>query len=329
MRRALLAAATLSALQAAPAGSAEKLEADRLDRDDWLVWGSVSAERQPDGNSLVMTGPKGAIVFDTGRHKDHSDTIEAVLKQAGKPLVAIVNSHWHLDHVSGNLRLKAAHPGVAAWSSDAIDGALTGFLKRGAERNRAAISGGKLSPAELEEARAAVATFEAGDGLKPDHVVRESGPVTLAGRKFDLHLAHNAATEGDVWLYDAAHKRAIVGDLVTFPAPFLDTACPEGWKAALAEVEATPFTSLVPGHGPVMDRIAFARWRKAFTAFVDCGEGGGPIEACAEGWTAYAGSVRLEGTGVYTGAIPAYADYYARLLRGGTLKANCAKGAAA
>lgn len=320
--RALLATAALLVL-AAPASSAEK-----LDDANWLIWGSVSADRQPDGNSLVMAGPGGMIVFDTGRHQDHGDQIEAVLKESGKPLVAIVNSHWHLDHVSGNLRLKAAHPSAMAWSSNAIDGALTGFLKRGAERNRTAIEDGKLSPAELEESRAAVATFEASAGLKPDHVVSKSGPVTLAGRPFTLHLSQRAATEGDVWLYDAAHKRAIVGDLVTFPAPFLDTACPEGWTAALAEVEATPFTTLIPGHGPVMDRAAFAAWRQAFATFVACSEGSGPIDVCAKGWTTYASSVKLEGTGIHSGAIAAYADYYARLLRGGTLKANCTPGAA-
>ncbi|MBO9671029.1 MAG: MBL fold metallo-hydrolase [Sphingobium sp.] len=318
MTRALLAAAALLTCLGATAAAAEK-----LDSQDWLILGSVSADRQPDGNTLVMTGPKGAIVFDTGRHKDHSDKIEAVLKATGKPLVAIVNSHWHLDHVSGNPRLKAAHPGAQAWSSNAIDGALAGFLKRGLESNRAAIAGGKLSPAELDERRAAVATVEAGDALRPDHVVTTSSRLTLAGRRFDLHLASRAATEADIWLYDPAHKRAIIGDLVTYPAPFLDTACPQGWKAALAEVASTPFDTVIPGHGPIMDRPAFNAWRSAFEAFVDCAQGQAPLDRCTAAWLAYARPLDLKASGVDMNDAADYAAYYADLLRRHVLDGNC------
>ena len=44
------------------------------------------------------------------------------------PVVAIVNSHWHLDHVSGNAALRAAYPRAQVYASDAIDGAMRGFL---------------------------------------------------------------------------------------------------------------------------------------------------------------------------------------------------------
>jgi hypothetical protein len=77
----------------------------------------------------------------------------------------------------------------------------------------------------------------------------------------------------------------IVGDLVTLPAPFLDTACPDGWKKALAEIEATPFTTLIPGHGPKMDRAGFSLWKTAFERFLDCAAGETEAVACAQAWT--------------------------------------------
>jgi len=321
---ALLLAATGLAWMAGPVAAATQ-----LDKDDWLIFGRVGGAQQPDGNSIVMTGPKGAVVFDTGRHKAQSDAIEQLLRETNKPLVAIVNSHWHLDHVSGNPRLKAVYPGVQVWASNAINEALTGFLKRGADDDRAAIAENKEPAAQLDERRIDLATVEAGDRLKPDHVVTGTRMVTLAGRRFELHLARRAATEGDVWLYDSAHKRAVVGDLVTFPAPFLDTACPKGWKAALADVAATPFTSLIPGHGPVMDRAAFAAWRGAFSAFVDCSEGDAALETCTAGWAAYARTVDLAGAGIDGRDAAAYADYYAGLLRSHKLDVNCGAGTAA
>lgn len=50
-----------------------------------------------------------------------------------RPIVAIVNTHWHLDRdVSGNRRVKAAYPGARLYTTRAIDRALAdgGFLAR-------------------------------------------------------------------------------------------------------------------------------------------------------------------------------------------------------
>ena len=51
-----------------------------------------------------------------------------------------------------------------------------------------------------------------------------------------MTLEARAVTAGDVWLFDPATRVLAAGDLVTLPAPFLDTACPERWKAALDRV---------------------------------------------------------------------------------------------
>ncbi len=64
-------------------------------------------------------------------------------------------------------------------------------------------------------------------------------------------------------------KLAIVGDLVVDIVPFMDTACPDGWLKALDEIERTPFMTLIPGHGPVMNRRDFGQWKTAFAEFVD------------------------------------------------------------
>ena len=48
--------------------------------------------------------------------------------QMKQPVVAIVNSHWHLDHSGGIATLREAYPGVQVYASNAIDNALPGFL---------------------------------------------------------------------------------------------------------------------------------------------------------------------------------------------------------
>jgi len=291
---------------------------ERLDDHTILIPGGIAPGRQPDGNSVIIEGPDGVVVVDTGRHAAHSDAILAAVED--KPVVAIVNSHWHLDHTSGNPRIKARFPQARVYASDAIDGALTGFLKDSAAQGREALAGGKLPPTVAEDVRSDLATLDHGETLRPDVMIEKSQTMTLAGRRLQIHLAPHAATGGDVWLYDPAAKRVIAGDLVTLPAPFLDTACTEGWAAALEDIAKLDFTSLVPGHGPVMSHDDFAAYRSAFIAFVACSTSESALESCASGWDSAA---RRWLSDDEAKQFAGYAPYYADLIRSGKLSKYC------
>ena len=80
--------------------------------------------------------------------------------------------------------------------------------------------------------------MDASAALRADVPVERSGAMTIAGRPLDVRVAANAVTDADLWLYDAATGVAVIGDLVTLPAPFFETACPARWQAALDEVWA-------------------------------------------------------------------------------------------
>jgi glyoxylase-like metal-dependent hydrolase (beta-lactamase superfamily II) len=123
------------------------------------------------------------------------------------------------------------------------------------------------------------------DSLRPTIPVTRSGRMTIAGRTLTVNLAPYAVTEGDVWVYEPREELVIAGDLVVAMAPFMDTACPEGWRQALDDVSATSFTTLVPGHGEVMSRAEFMRWRRAFNNLLDCAAGDSAKETCVAGWT--------------------------------------------
>lgn len=279
--RSLIAA--LALLAATPALAADP---QPIANGVWLIPGGLTPGRQPDGNSIVFVAPGGLIVMDTGRHKAQRDAILDFATAQGKPIAAILNSHWHLDHVSGNPDLKAAYPGLKVYASNAIDAALSGFLARSAKDAQSYLDSGKLPPGMAEDVRGDIATFHNGAALRPDIVIDRSAPRVIAGRRLLVNLAPNAATDGDVWVYDPAARVAAVGDLVTLPAPFLDTACPLGWSAALRQIANTSFRVLVPGHGLPMTRAQFGAYRKAFDALIACSASSREAGECATAWAA-------------------------------------------
>ena len=304
-----------------PADSADSIAmptplATRLADGVWLIPGGIRPNRQPDGNTVMIEGPKGLIVFDTGRHPSQRLAIEAFAAARRAPIVAIVNSHWHLDHVSGNPALKRDHPQARVYASGAIDDALTGFLARSAADGRAYLKSADVPAATREDILADLATVEAGAALRPDVVIAASRRLRLGGRAVTLNLAPNAATAGDVWLFDGKSGVAVVGDLVTLPAAFLDTACPPGWKAGLDRIAATPFTLIVPGHGAPMTRAQFETYRRAFSALIDCAGSSRDAGACAAEWTEATGRLRDPGPAEAAMARGMTRYYVADVLRG-------------
>jgi len=284
--RAILTAVVVLLCVSARADDATPPQPQSVTRGVTLIPGGIRPNRQPDGNTVIFDAPSGLIVMDTGRHKWQRQAILDFAKARGKPIAAIINSHWHLDHVSGNPDIRAAYPGLKVYASNAIDNALTGFLARSAAGAREQLASGDLPPETADDVRGDVATFENGFALKPDVVIDKSATRTIAGKRLQVNLAPNAATDGDVWVYDPATRIAAVGDLVTFPAPFLDTACLAGWSAALKRVAATPFKTLIPGHGAPTTRVQFAIYRTAFDAMIACSASTRSETECASDWTA-------------------------------------------
>ena len=260
-------------------------------KDTLLFTGAFEPGRQPDGNSVVIAAPDGLIVFDTGRHREHT---QRLLDHAGvmhKPVVAIINSHWHLDHSSGNRMLREAWPDAQVYASDAAAGALAGFLADSRRQAQDLIARNAIAEPQLSDVRGDMETIAEGRSLLPTVAITSAGERSIAGRRLQVGLAGHAVTAADVWLYDPATRVLLAGDLVTLPVPLLDTACTAGWSDALHGLEAIGFERLVPGHGGTMDRAGFARYRKAFDGLLACAASDASVDACSDRWLADAGDL--------------------------------------
>lgn len=249
-----------------------------------LIPGSVPLDKGPDGNSIFLDAPDGLILIDTGRHPEHAAKLLAYAQERGRPVAAIVNTHWHLDHTTGNLDIRQAYPKAQVYATTAIDGALTGFLARGKAQAEQRLADPKTPEDQKAQILRGRSRIDNPDTLRPTVPVTQSATMKIAGRKIDVHVASFAATEADLWLYLPKERIAIVGDLVVDIVPFMDTACPDGWKKALEEVAATDFVTLIPGHGAAMNRAQFLQWKGAFDRFVDCGKSTQMKEQCVADW---------------------------------------------
>ena len=247
-----------------------------------LVSGQFTKGRQPDGNSVVLHGATGTVIIDTGRHRDHAQRVLAVATRNGKSPAAVINTHWHLDHIGGNLVVRQRFPKVTILASDALAAARKGFLAGYRDELSKVIP--RMPPGEAAGYKEELALIDAADKLAPDDVINAPGERTLAGRNLFIGLERKAATEGDVWVLDRASGTLITGDLVTLPVPFLDTADPDGWSAALDRLVKVDAKLVVPGHGEPMRPADLATYNRAFKALLACARTKRASADCSEEW---------------------------------------------
>jgi glyoxylase-like metal-dependent hydrolase (beta-lactamase superfamily II) len=280
-----------------------------------LIPGAIQPGRGPDGNTIIFDAPDGLVVVDTGRHVWHSDAILAFADTRARPIAAIINTHWHLDHSSGNGRLQARFPNATIFTTTAIDRVLApgGFLEHQIEDSRTRLAQPDVPAIEREEREIYLATMASSQTLRPNVSMQTSGRFNFARRRLDVHLTNGAVTDRDLWLYDRRTRVAVLGDLVTFPAPFFETACPDAWRAALDDVWATRFRIAVPGHGAPMSRDQFNAWRIAYGAFIDCISSNTGAGTCARGWVR--GIAQFLPDEAAAEQARAYAGYYVGYLR--------------
>lgn len=257
-----------------------------------VLRGSFVPGTQPDGNSVLLRGTNGLIVVDTGRHVRHTTRILDAAQATGRPVVAIVNTHWHLDHVAGNVLLRQVFPRAEVHASNAMGDALQGFLADyRMQLKRMIMRPANATPEDLAAWREEVARIDAGQALLPTQPLTVPQDLSLDGRRLHFGLEANAVSGGDVWLFDPASRTLIAGDLVTLPVPLFDTACSEGWRKSLAELDAIDFVQLVPGHGAPMNHAQFRDYRGAFDRLLACAASDAHADTCKAGWLRDAGAL--------------------------------------
>lgn len=249
-----------------------------------LIPGQLAPDRSPDGNSVLLRGAEGWVVIDPGRGGEHTDEVLRFLADSGAPPRAVLNTHWHLDHIGGNADFRREWPKATIFANPALDEALAGFHAGNRDQLEKLVPTLTDEPELKARLETELALLKLDRALAADEAVTSSGPRTLAGRALDLHVETRAVSDGDLWILDRESKTLIAGDLVTLPVPLFDTACPEGWQQALSRLADADFQTLVPGHGDPLNRESFSTYRRGFDALLSCAGTSAENAACIDGW---------------------------------------------
>ncbi|MCE5363215.1 quinoprotein relay system zinc metallohydrolase 1 [Pseudomonas anguilliseptica] len=213
----------------------------------WLLEGSTDNFSQANGGNIVNTGfivtAEGVLVIDSGPSRRYGEAMrQAIARVTDKPLLKVMLTHHHPDHVLGNQAFSdvpiAALPGTTALLAEQGDAMaenmyrLVGDWMRGTE---------VLLPTQ---------------SLEP-------GMLEVGGRTLQL-LALSGHTGADLAILDVQSGVLFAGDLVFYQRALTTPGTPSlaTWLADLDQLQQLPWKQIVPGHGPLAsDAAPFAQMR--------------------------------------------------------------------
>jgi cyclase len=242
-------------------------------------------------NAAVIIGDQGVTVVDThGSPASAAALRDAIAGITDKPIRYVVNTHWHVDHHSGNeAYLQSWADGVSIISHHTTREDIP-TLGAGqyadtrpyralpvdlAAKHLASGTGADGAPLTAEQ-REQVAKFHAAQEqfVKND----EQFEFTLANLTIDRSLTihdgkntaeilylHPAHTRGDLVVWMPESKVLMVGDILTQPILWTWSSHPQDYIRTLAALEALEPESVIIGHGgPVLQGTGYLRTVREF-----------------------------------------------------------------
>ncbi|KTC36458.1 MAG: quinoprotein relay system zinc metallohydrolase 1 [Pseudomonas sp.] len=249
MRWILLVCLSLSLSLSLPARAEldYRLEPRQIAEDTWLLEGGTENFSRDNGGNIVNTGfivtEAGVLVIDTGPSKRYGQALrEAIARVTGKPVIQVLLTHHHPDHVLGNQAF-----------SDVPIGALAGTTELLRQQG----------DAMAENLYRLVGDWMRGTEVVLPNRTLEPGVLEIGGHRLRL-LALAGHTGADLAIFDERTGVLFAGDLVFYQRALTTPNSPglEVWLKDLDRLQALPWRLVVPGHGPVASSaVPFAQMR--------------------------------------------------------------------
>lgn len=205
--------------------------------DDVHVIYGLDGPWMASGNVGVLRTSAGAIVVDTMTFGFHGRWImDFAEKLTGRPVQAVVNTHYHQDHTHGN----PAFP--------------TGTKVYATKRTR-----------ELLIAKDRRSWGGEARSLLPNELIEDTHELRVGGKTIRMLHLGRGHTDGDLVVLFVEDRVLMTGDLVFHEHyPNIDLeggASLPAWDATLDRVLALDFDRVIAGHGPVTDRAGIQKFQ--------------------------------------------------------------------
>ncbi|VVP80852.1 hypothetical protein PS918_02282 [Pseudomonas fluorescens] len=204
--------------------------------DTWLLEGSTDNFGKDNGGNIVNTAfivtERGVVVIDTGPSKRYGEALRrAIAATTDKPVIQVLLSHHHPDHVLGNQAFSDVPIGALAGTTELLQ---------------------KQGDAMAENMYRLV-----GDWMRGTEVVLPNQTLVPGVSSFGNHdlrlLSLGGHTGADLAILDQQTGVLFAGDLVFYQRALTTPNSPglSVWLADLATLQGLPWTLIVPGHGPL------------------------------------------------------------------------------
>lgn len=228
-------------------------------------------------NSLVVIDTEGVLVVDTQQSPEAAQVlIERIRERTDLPVRWVVNTHWHADHLAGNVAYRTAFPDVEfighatlaedvvveteAWRRREIESLPATIAVRRRWLDEGTGPDGSMLDAEARaDLRYSLRLREAHlETLRSHELV---GPTRTFDRRLELDTGERtvrllhlgpAHTRGDVVVHLPGPGVVAVGDLLEHGEPWTDGADVAGWANALETLAGLGASVYLPGHGPTV-----------------------------------------------------------------------------
>lgn len=186
-------------------------------------------------NISFIVGSKGVAVIDTGGSlKIGQQLHEAIRKVTSLPILYVINTHVHPDHIFGN----------AAFTQDKAIFVGHSKLAEAMERRKETYM--RINNAWLGT------DFAGSELIKPSLSVENTLVLDIGERTLTLTAYPVAHTNTDLTVLDSRSGTLWTGDLLFVErTPSIDGDI-KGWINVINQLKATNALQLIPGHGPVV-----------------------------------------------------------------------------
>ena len=208
------------------------------------------------GNVAVLRTDEGTVIVDTMTLKLQGNLIRQKAEElTGKPVVMVINTHYHLDHTHGNPAFDA---GIRIVSTERTLHHL------------------KTTDSEFFSGAAAA--------MLPNETFSDARELKVGNKTIRLLHPGRGHTDGDLVALMVEDEVIHAGDLYFnrfYPNIDLEAGgSVQLWSDSIDKVLNLPFTRVIPGHGTASNRAGLQQFQAFIEQLASIGRA-----AAGEGWT--------------------------------------------